>query len=546
MSTKSYNGYMVHVKKIITTIFIISIIMCSIPMRYTFAAQKTPNYYDETRIANIAARIISWKKASCGISDNESLLDKGLVESAGTYNADWYAIGSKRLTADGENADYLAALYKKILINVNDSTSKTFKVTDIHRNILATIALGGDPTKIKNQSGSSEINLLSDFVYNRGLVTSLGSQGIPGWIWGLIALDSMQYNVPGGSYYSRDDLIVEILKQQTITNGFALTGTLSDPDMTAMAVQALSPYYNSEKTYTYIRTADKTTVTKTVGQIINEALTKLSSMQQDSGDYKSWGQSSAETGAQVALALCCLGIDPQKDVRFIKNGNTLLDGILLYSISDGGFSHTLPAIKSNSVSSEQILYTMSAILRQMKNMRKLYDFRQEQTTSTKSLISQFNNAVNTITEKTTKSELLAILAIYNSIVDNERMYVYNYSVLTNALIKSGISISDSTGGNFSQTESKKTSIENSSEDSIIQSDGGFSPSIQDNESTKESSDEYFSEKGDNSLSYSESGTNKQKHTVTTVVAIIFIILLLGFGLWYNFRRYNKKQGDIDS
>ena len=62
-------------------------------------------------------------------------------------------------------------------------------------------------------------------------------------------------------------------------------------------------------------------------------------MQLDTGDFASWGTENVESTDQVVVALCCLGIDPLKDERFIKNGKTLLDGILKYRMSDGGFVH---------------------------------------------------------------------------------------------------------------------------------------------------------------------------------------------------------------
>lgn len=81
---------------------------------------------------------------------------------------------------------------------------------------------------------------------------SLGRQGINGLIWGLITLDSMYYEIPEGAYYSRDDIIVQILGLQLADGGWALTGSVSDPDITAMTLQCFAPYYNSEKEYTYL------------------------------------------------------------------------------------------------------------------------------------------------------------------------------------------------------------------------------------------------------------------------------------------------------
>ena len=162
-----------------------------------------------------------------------------------------------------------------------------------------------------------------------------------------------------------------------------LTGKTADPDITAMAVQALAPYYNSGKSYTYQLKSEKKQVSRTVKQVINEALSCLSLLQTEDGDFMSWGTQNAESTAQVAVALCSLNIDPQKDSRFIKNGKTLLDGILKYRMSDGGFTHTYaydkdnPSSKpgkSNSMAGEQVLYALAAVIRQQRGQSSLYDF----------------------------------------------------------------------------------------------------------------------------------------------------------------------------
>ena len=184
--------------------------------------------------------------------------------------------------------------------------------------------------------------------YNRGYTASLGKQGINGRIWALIALDSMHFQIPDGAYNTRDDIIAQILARQLPDGGFALTGTVSDPDMTAMAIVALAPYYNAESVYTLDGKS------KSVRTVVDESLLNLSAVQSADGDYASWGIYNAESTAQVIQALCSLGINPLTDSRFIKNGNTALDALMKYKNSDGGFAHT-PGSASNSMASQQAL-----------------------------------------------------------------------------------------------------------------------------------------------------------------------------------------------
>ena len=82
-------------------------------------------------------------------------------------------------------------------------------------------------------------------------------QGVNGTIYALLALDSKNYEIPklteedlgkGLEQTTREKLIQQILDKQLSDGGWALSGTKSDADMTAMAIQALAPYYekNSE------------------------------------------------------------------------------------------------------------------------------------------------------------------------------------------------------------------------------------------------------------------------------------------------------------
>ncbi|MFQ8690119.1 MAG: hypothetical protein ACLR9K_09670, partial [Blautia sp.] len=68
-------------------------------------------------------------------------------------------------------------------------------------------------------------------------------------------------------------------------------------DLTAMAIQALAPYYNSEQTYTYERMGEK--VTQTVRATVDEALECLSGRQQEDGGFVSMGSANSESCSQV-------------------------------------------------------------------------------------------------------------------------------------------------------------------------------------------------------------------------------------------------------
>ena len=72
------------------------------------------------------------------------------------------------------------------------------------------------------------------------------------------------------------------------------------------------------------------------------------------------------------MAVTQLGIDPQKDERFQKNGNNLYDGLLVYSNKDGSFCHVTEDSNGNAMATEKALLAMDAVALQQKG-RTLYE-----------------------------------------------------------------------------------------------------------------------------------------------------------------------------
>ena len=283
---------------------------------------------------------------------------------------------------------------------------------------------------------------MADGTYNRGKTASLGRQGINGWIWGLIALDSRSWEVPKDAYYTRDDIILQILSAQLENGGFALTGEAADPDITAMALQALAPYYNSEKVYTLPGGEKKITVKKAA----EAALECLSGLQSAQGDFFSWGTQNSESCSQVIIALCALGIDPLCDERFIKNGVTLWDGLMRYRREDGGFIHSFsydsdnPASRpdaSNSMAGEQALLALCALIRQKKGMRALYDFLPDFTAEQAAAIKELE-AETARAPQTDAQGLALLLKKHYDMPADMRRYVKNYPLLSKCAYSAGL------------------------------------------------------------------------------------------------------------
>ena len=401
-------------------------------------------------VLTVAAGIIAWKKADNGAAPDGYLLNDSYLALAGTTPGDWYPIGLGRLGIADNNAAYLAVIRDKVEARYRQPGKlSSAKATEWHRITLAVLAMGGDPTALGIDADGNPINLIADGIYDRGRTTSLGRQGLNGWIWGLIALDSLRYEIPDDAFYSRDEILLEILRRQLPDGGFALSGSTADPDMTAMALQALAPYYNSEKSYVYVQKARDETVTKTVRQVADEAIDCLSALQLDTGDFTSWGTENVESTDQVTVALCSLGIDPLTDPRFIKNGNTLLDGILRYRMEDGGFVHsytydpnnpTSHPDCSNSMAGEQTLYTMAALWRQKSGMRTLYDFRPEQSAELRARIAELEEGITAIGDGTSAEILTRLLTAFYALPETERCYVTGYWALSDAARAAGVDV----------------------------------------------------------------------------------------------------------
>ena len=178
-----------------------------------------------------------------------------------------------------------------------------------------------------------------DPVCTEVLDSSAGGLGIMSRIFALHLLN----NGVQSDTYTNAALAEELVSLQAPDGGWSLQGDRGDADVTAMTLQALAPYRDVPQ----------------VAPAVQSALNYLADTQLSSGAYQSYGAENAESTAQVWLALSCLGIDALHDSRFIADGNTVLDGILQFRVSEGQYAH----IKNGSVSSlatVQVFLAMTA------------------------------------------------------------------------------------------------------------------------------------------------------------------------------------------
>ena len=267
----------------------------------------------------------------------------------GSLGGEWTVLALARGGADTETAyftGYCAALEQTVRENKGVLSER--KYTEYSRVILALSALGKDARDV---AGYDLTLPLGDFEKTK-------AQGMNGAIYALLALDSRDYPMPQNAAAStqatRQLYVDAILAAQLADGGWSFMGEDADPDLTAMALQALAKYREQSS----------------VQLAANRALVCLSAMQNTDGGFSSWGSENAESCAQVLLALNALDLDAD-DSRFVKNGHSVLDALLTYQNADGGFCHERGG-ETNLMASEQAACALASLVRAERGESGLY------------------------------------------------------------------------------------------------------------------------------------------------------------------------------
>ncbi len=248
--------------------------------------------------------------------------------SVGSLGGDWVVI---TLAKSGyENDNFYETYYNNVCDFVSSNQSEYIGrlATDNARVALAVTAAGYNPSDV---GGYNLLAPILSFEYAT-------KQGINGAIYTLMALDACNYESD-----MRDSLLSYIMSKYIPGGGWSFTGDFPDPDITAMTIRALAPYYD---VYSDVQSA------------IDMSISVLSILQEDDGGYSSWGAKNAETSAQVLCTLSVMNVDIN-DERFVKNGNTVLDALLgFYDSSSGGFKHIYSG-DTDQMATEQAAYALA-------------------------------------------------------------------------------------------------------------------------------------------------------------------------------------------
>lgn len=288
-------------------------------------------------------------------------------DDAGSSVCDWIALAMGRYGIVYENSErkyyYDAPLTQyadaaeKYLREFYESSgvSSGVKLTDYFRTAIALTALGRDVSDIIRAASLNNPKSVSKLAV---LTVS----------YGLVCLELTGVEEDEETVHTRREFIERLVSLRHDDGGWSLTPGESDVDVTSMVLQGLAPFYRKGSFG--------------VEPVVEKALAFLSTRQRSSGDFVSYGTFNAESTAQVIVALTQLGIDVLSDSRFIKENGNALDGLLLYRLEDGSFTHSFTSDPENTsavpgsynyLATDQAAYALVALWRQQAGLRPLYD-----------------------------------------------------------------------------------------------------------------------------------------------------------------------------
>jgi len=192
-----------------------------------------------------------------------------------------------------------------------DLPANTAQPTDYSGCILGLLAMNENPA---NAMGGR--NLLVELAGKQGTNGSFGNGVVNMHIWSMIALDAAD------GTYNKQNAVTWLLSQQKTDGGFTLSGSSGDPDITGMALEALSRYKEQ---------ADVSTA-------IAKAVSFLKNIQCVSGGFSSLGTENLNSVATVISGLVSVGQDVTSD-SWKNNGHSILDALISYQLSDKSFCY---------------------------------------------------------------------------------------------------------------------------------------------------------------------------------------------------------------
>ncbi len=300
--------------------------------------------------------------SDANVSDTETIctdtlkkLSETLTEpDVGTIGGDWSVLCLARGEYEGTGKEYYDSYLKRAessIKQLSESSGKNngalhrSKSTENSRIILTLGSIGSDP---RNINGIDLVKPLEDLEWVK-------KQGINGVIYALIAVDSCSYPYPDDLH---EKLIEMILQNQLSDCGWSLDNASADPDITAIAIQALSKYtYRPE-----------------IKEAVEKGLTCLSSLY--IRYFENENIRNSETLSQIITACTCCKTDPGRDPAFIYNGISVLNELLSYYDPEAsGFRH-IKSGNSNSMATDQALMALISYDRMLKDKPGIFNMNE--------------------------------------------------------------------------------------------------------------------------------------------------------------------------
>lgn len=284
---------------------------------------------EETLLANIAKKYTS-------DSDDWKLLDMAAFAELIKNSAD--------KSTDDAKQNYINTVVSKLNSGEIDADEK-----ELAKAIITLTAIGINSEKLYPVNSNTSISAVEK-------LKNITTNSLSAWTapYVIMALSQKNYDSEKVSY-----LIDEILKLQKEDGRFEEYGYIIDT--TANMIACLSLYYDKNEN---------------VKAAIDKAITYLSSVQKEDGTFDAYGYGAdTNTTSMVIVALASVGINPDTDERFIKNGISVYDTLFKYTLDDlSGFGYQDKTF--NDYSTEQAFRALIAAVNVINSNKayNIYDF----------------------------------------------------------------------------------------------------------------------------------------------------------------------------
>lgn len=242
----------------------------------------------------------------------------------GSVGGDWAVKGVSASGIENDSlGEYFERYYDDVRVNTKQSEGiiDEFYYTGNARVVIGVESVGKDSTDVE---GYNLVEPLDNY-------KKVTDQGINAAAYALIAS-----NVADADLENEENYIKFILDEAESNKLYEKT---DKADYAAIVIEGLSFYDDREE----------------VKEMIEKCIGCLSEAQLEDGSL-----GNCESTAEAIMALTCAGVDQMSDERFVKDGKTLIDGLMLYKAKDG-YLHMADDEETDYMSAEKALLALSSV-----------------------------------------------------------------------------------------------------------------------------------------------------------------------------------------